>query len=210
MRHGARSPSSGVASERDLQLQAEDPTLSAHQRLEQRVEELEAGPRVGLKQLPMQALQERLLQNWQPEGDNLLLPQSVGPDSLKLTARQVLATDTGGGIALTLTTTAQDVPGCSIAVPHAGAYMAIGTFDFQASPVGGVACLGTCMMNGVDQGSPAVMHDGAVRVTAAQTWLSFVTLPEGAIIKLRASKVVAAGTSIAFAVQTKLAVIGPF
>jgi hypothetical protein len=83
MRHGARSPSSGVASERDLQLQAEDPTLSAHQRLEQRVEELEAGPRVGLKQLPMQALQERLLQNWQPEGDNLLLPQSVGPDALQ-------------------------------------------------------------------------------------------------------------------------------
>jgi hypothetical protein len=82
MRHGARSPSSGVASERDLQLQAEDPTLSSHQRLEQRVEELEAGPRVGLKQLPISALQERLLQNWQPEGDNLLLPGSVGESTL--------------------------------------------------------------------------------------------------------------------------------
>lgn len=79
-----RSRAGGVA-ERDLQIKAEDPTLTANERLARRVSELEeqlAG-RISLSKLPLSQIQDRLHQSWQPDGDTLLLPESVGESSLE-------------------------------------------------------------------------------------------------------------------------------
>ncbi len=97
-------------SERDLQLRAEDPTLSPQERLGKRVDDLEdaiSSKRIDIKQLPVAALQRRLFNEWQPEGDRLLLPASVGPDSLAATPHARVA---GGSSAAQDTTSGVTLP----------------------------------------------------------------------------------------------------
>lgn len=56
--------------------------LPTYDELVERIEKLEAQGAVRLDQLPIQELQQQLEQRWAPDGDTLLLPQSIGTDSL--------------------------------------------------------------------------------------------------------------------------------
>lgn len=161
-------------SERDLQLQAEDPTLSAAERLTKRVEELEdaiSSKRIDLKQIPVAALQRKLFSEWQPEGDQLLLPSSVGPASLaavpqaRVSTTSFTHTSSGSYVAVPFDTEAYDLGAASE--------------QFSVSNASRLTCMvpGLYSMGGIAQWAPnatghrrlGILINGATFVTESFT-----------------------------------------
>lgn len=111
---------------------------------------------------------------------------------------------------LTVTTTAQDVPGATVTVtaPVAGTkVMVSGIFDVSCS-AGGDTFIGELLANGVNPGGEA-LSSVLNRLTVAQTWA--VTLGAGSnTLKLRASKLGAASNVSLSNIHTTVTVAGQF
>jgi hypothetical protein len=113
---------------------------------------------------------------------------------------------------LTLTTTVQDVAGCTLTFTLAGAHgfaLVVGTFDFQptATSAGNIA-IGALMADATTQSQQVIWSDNGAnsRGTLSQSWV--VPLAAGShTLKLRASKVAAGGTHVANSSHTNMSVL---
>jgi hypothetical protein len=113
---------------------------------------------------------------------------------------------------LTLTTTVQDVAGCTLTFTLAGAHgfaLVVGTFDFQptATSAGNIA-IGALMADAATQSQQVIWSDNGAnsRGTLSQSWV--VPLAAGShTLKLRASKVASGGTHVANSSHTNLSVL---
>lgn len=100
---------------------------------------------------------------------------------------------------ITLTATAQLVPGTQVTVNTPGAfeYEAIAFFDFDATVAGVTLCIGELFINGAAVTSNALFQVTTVddRATVGQTWVG--TARGGSVFDIRARRSAAAGTQIA-------------
>lgn len=106
---------------------------------------------------------------------------------------------------LTLTTTAQDVAGCTYTTAFAGTFAVFGVFDFNITAAGPVDSIGSLSADGATQTAVAIVADAAGRASVAQNWI--VTVGTGKVLKLQASKLINAGTSLAKQNDTTMTVI---
>ena len=77
---------------------------------------------------------------------------------------------------LTLTTTAADVPGCTLTLPYAGVYLITGTFSFTCVGADtGIVMRGQLMLAGVAQPQQAFVQfpTTSIRGCASNQWLAF-------------------------------------
>lgn len=119
-------------------------------------------------------------------GDLLVLGRSSSTPS------NVSRTSSG---ALTLTTTAQDVPGCSASL-GAGTWHVFGTFQFSIATTGVGACVGVLDVGGSDQDDGATFNSsGTGQATVSQNWI--ITLASTTTVKLQANKLIDAGAATA-------------
>lgn len=103
---------------------------------------------VGIKQLPIYALRDRLNQDGSADGDTALLPHSVGPDALavmptaKLVASGAQAVPNNAQTQLTLATVAHDTASMTtlntnaITAPVDGIYLLTGLVEFAPNAGG--------------------------------------------------------------------------
>jgi len=154
---------------------------------------------------------------------NTLDPSSITPGSLGqlITNRSGTPAWTSNTIvpffnnctgALTLTTSAQDVPGCSRTVTTVGAnalVFCIGAFDFNIATTGVTQCFGNFMINGSDNGIVAIKQDeGNANDRSTHTITHVFSVPTGSnTVKLRAKKSAAGGSASVPNVITMLTTI---
>lgn len=104
---------------------------------------------------------------------------------------------------LTLTTSAQDVPGCSLSL-GVGTWKVEGIFDFQGNDQS-VLASGFCNVDGVNESEEAIYRPNAGamgRATVFQVWRIVLTVTT--TIKLQACKSGAGGTFKAWMTHTQL------
>jgi hypothetical protein len=107
--------------------------------------------------------------------------------------------------AVTLTTTPQDVPGCSYTVEEDGTYQVDAAFSFMINTTGVGVCIGGLYVNGVAETGAALFNTSGTGIaTPAQSWL--VDLEAGDIINLQVSKFIAAGVASSGADNTGMVV----
>ena len=92
---------------------------------------------------------------------------------------------------ITLTTSFQTIPGCTLTVPRAGTYLVCGIFDFGASNDPGIPLLGT--LSGQSRYAVFMTAAANARATVGQHWL--VSLSAGAALTLVAQKTGGSGLS---------------
>lgn len=97
---------------------------------------------------------------------------------------------------LTLTTGAQDVPGCSLALASPGSYLVLAVFDFDGTVTGWGFAVGELSIGGTAQTAAAILGDNGSandRATVSQIWLPSIS-DSNTLIKLTARKTINAGT----------------
>ena len=105
----------------------------------------------------------------------------------------------------TLTTSDQDVPGCTYTVEEDGLYEVHATFQFSIATTGVGVCVGSCFVNGVAETGAALYNTSGTGIASpAQTWL--VDVEEGDVIKLSVLKFSASGVASCQADNTTLTV----
>lgn len=151
---------------------------------------------------PVSALVPKLAERPTP-GQGLTLDGKgqVPPSVLKLSPEREAATAD-----LTLTTSDQEITGCSTTLVEPGTYLVWGVFDFQHSAAGGGVAVGNLYVDGTAETSIAPLEEGAVRGTVSQVWL-VTTTGRDTEANLQASKTVNAGTVAAKQNHTTLTVL---
>lgn len=137
-----------------------------------------------------------------PPAGNYIIGTPVGNVSAQMVRRYWLPATSD----VTLTTTAQLMPGTQVrvAVPGTFDYEAIAFFDFDETVAGTTLCIGELFVNGAAVTSNALFQVTGVddRATVGQSWTG--TANGESLIDIRARRSVNAGTQIARGTHTTL------
>lgn len=137
---------------------------------------------------------------WLPRftSEQITLPDLKGPAQLS-SFREAATAD------LALTTSDQDVTGCSVTLGSSGTYLVWGVFDFHHSASGGGVAVGSLYVDGTAETSTALLDEAAVHASVSQVWL--VSTSPDIVVKLAAKKTVNAGTVEVKANHTTITVL---
>jgi hypothetical protein len=111
---------------------------------------------------------------------------------------------------LTMTTTLQDMAGCTLTLAMAGRYLITGVFGFQTLGAGdaGQVLKGGLMTDGTAQSSQAFVIGGTANdgATAALQWL-YAAPAAGKTVKLQAGKSGGTGTSVVYNANSMISAV---